>query len=229
MERIDLQFFPEGGYLVSGLTSKVAFKAVNGSGEGIHVKGDITDKDGNVIIPFESFHLGMGAFILTPEKGETYFANIIQANDKRIKYILPNILEEGLVMTVDNSSGDVISVFIQANEAFLNDNKGEDLFMLQAAGKIYYTAKIDFNNTSSFTATIPKRDLPAGIAQLTFFNTEGNPECERLIFINPHHGLQVKIKTDKKTYNPREKVFLDISVSDIYRKSGGRKFFISGN
>ena len=213
-EKIDLQFFPEGGDLVSGLTSKVAFKAMNLSGKGIHVQGDITDQHGNVIIPFESFHLGMGAFFLKPEKGKTYYANIIHENDKRIKYELPNVSDAGLVMAVDNTSADVISIFIQANEAFLNDNIGEIFLMLQTAGKIYYTANGDFNNISSLTATIPKKDLPAGIAHLTLFNAEGNPECERLVFINPYHGLQVKIETDKKTYKPREKVFLDISVTD---------------
>ena len=213
-KKIDLQFFPEGGYLVSGLTSKVAFKALNGSGEGIHVKGEITDQDGNVIIPFESFHLGMGAFILKPEKGLTYFANLIPESDKRINFALPGVLEEGLVMSVDNSSGDLIRVVVQANEAFINDNTGEVLLVVQTAGKIYYTADGNFNRGSSFAATIQKKNLPSGIVQLTVFNAEGNPECERLVFINRHDALQVKIETDKKTYNPREKVLLNISVSD---------------
>ncbi len=213
-EKIDLQFFPEGGYLVSGLRSKVAFKATNESGKGLLVKGEIIDQDGNIISPFESFHLGMGAFFLKSEKGKTYYANIIQKNDKRIKIRLPEVSEEGLVLTVDNTSADVISIYIQVNELYLKDNRGEIFLVLQAGGIIYYTAKGNFNNTSSISATIPKKDLPAGIAQLTLFNGEGKPECERLVFINPHHALQVKIETDKKTYNPREKVLLDISVSD---------------
>ena len=215
-KKIDLQFFPEGGYLVSGLKSKVAFKAINSSGEGIYVKGEITDQDGNVIISFESFHLGMGAFLLKPEKGKTYFANLFQENNKKINYALPDVLEEGLVMSIDNSSGDVISVIVQANEAFLSNDSGEVLIVVQAAGKIYYTANGNFRRRFSFAAAIPKNNLPAGIAQLTLFNAEGNPECERLIFINRHHDLQVKIETDKNRYNPREKILLDISVSDFY-------------
>ncbi|MCK4830777.1 hypothetical protein KA005_84475, partial [bacterium] len=86
----------------------------------------------------------------------------------------------------------------------------------QAAGQIYYTANGNFRRRFSFAAAIPKKNLPAGIAQLTLFNAEGNPECERLIFINHHNDLQVKIETDKNTYNPRERVLLDISVSDFY-------------
>lgn len=213
-EKINLQFFPEGGYLVSGLTSKVAFKATNGSGKGIYVKGQITDQDGNVIIPFESYHLGMGAFFLTPETGKTYFANIIQENDQGMAYVLPDVSEEGLVMSVDNSLDDVIRIFIQANDKFLNDHAREILIVVQAAGKIHYSSAGKLNSISSLTSTIPKKNLPAGIIQLTLFSADGNPECERLVFIKQHPALRVRIETDKKSYHQKEKVLLDISVSD---------------
>lgn len=39
-----IQFFPEGGRFVAGLTTKVAFKAVNGHGKPIDVKGTIIKK-----------------------------------------------------------------------------------------------------------------------------------------------------------------------------------------
>ena len=213
--KIDITFFPEGGYLAYGLTSKVAFKALDESGEGIHVKGEIIDQDNNIIAPFESFHLGMGVFMLKPEKGKSYSANIIQENNKSINYALPDVLEEGLVMAVDNSSGDVLRIIVQANRAFVRRNSKNVLLVVQAAGEIYYTAIGNLRRRSSFVANIPKKDLPAGIIQLTLFNGEGNPECERLVFINGSDALQVTIETDKKVYAPRERVVMDVSVSDL--------------
>ncbi|MBE9512035.1 MAG: hypothetical protein IMY71_14295 [Bacteroidetes bacterium] len=214
-KKIDITFFPEGGYLASGLTSKVAFKAIDGSGEGIHVKGEIIDQNGNIITPFESFHFGMGAFMLKPEKRKTYSANIIQENNKKINYALPTVLEEGLVMAVDNSSGDFIRIIVQANRTFVRRNSKDVLLVVQSAGKIYYTANGNLRRRSSFVANIPKKGLPAGIIQLTLFNGEGNPECERLVFINCPDALQVTIETDKKVYAPRERVVMDVSVSDF--------------
>ena len=214
-KKTDITFFPEGGYLAYGLTSKVAFKAIDGSGKGIHVKGEIVDQDGNVITPFESFHLGIGAFMLKPEKGKTYSANIIQENNKKINYALPTVLEEGLVMAIDNFSGDFIKIIVQANRAFVRRNSKDVLLVVQAADKIYYTAIGNLRRRSSFVANIPKEGLPAGIIQLTLFNGEGNPECERLVFINCSDALQVTIETDKKAYAPREKVVMDVSVSDF--------------
>jgi len=211
---IDLQFFPESGYLAYGLTSKVAFKAIDETGKGIHVKGKIANQDGIEVSTFESFHLGMGAFFLNPEKGNTYSAYIIDGHNNRISYPLPVPVDEGIIMTVDNSPIDAIRIVVQANRAFLRKKSKEVLLVVQAAGTIYYKANGNLNRNSSFAATIPKKDLPAGITQLTLFNAEGKPESERLVFINRRNALQVKIETDKLTYEPREKVQLEISTID---------------
>ncbi len=210
----DLIFFPEGGNLVAGITSKVAFKAVNSSGEGIHVKGEITDQDGHMIIPFESFHLGMGAFLLKPEKDKTYFANLSIGGDASNRFKIPEALEEGLVLTADNSSGEVILVNVRANETFINEHSGNVFILVQAAGKIYHASGGDLSQGSSFDMAIPKKNLPSGIVQITLFNGEGNPECERLVFVNNHDDLRVSIETNKKSYYPREEVLLKLSVRD---------------
>ncbi len=213
-KQIALNFYPEGGSLVSGLTSIVAFKAVNRSGEGIQVKGEITDQDGHVIIPFESFRLGMGAFILKPEKGLSYFANLILEGDSASPYKIPDALDEGLVLTVDNSSGEVVRVNVQTNETFMNAHSGNVFILVQAAGKIYLTSRGTLSQGSTFNMAIPKKDLPSGIVQITLFNGEGHPECERLVFINHYDALRVSIETNKNSYKPREEVFLKLSVSD---------------
>lgn len=213
--KVDLQFFPEGGSLVAGLKSKVAFKAINELGKGVFVKGEVTDQDGQTIVPFESFHLGMGAFVLKPEKGESYVANLISENGKKTSYALPDVLDEGLVMSVDNSPGDVVRINVQANNAGLND-KAEGIELVAWSGaQIYHTSKGSVHPGSSFSTDIPKRDLPTGIAQITLFNSHGEPLCERLIFVNHHDALSVNIETDKKIYDPREKVQLSIRVRDV--------------
>jgi hypothetical protein len=210
----DLIFFPEGGNLVAGVTSKVAFKAVNSSGEGIYVKGEITDQDGHMIIPFESFHLGMGAFLLKPEKDKTYFANLSTGGDASYPFKIPEALEEGLVLSVDNSSGEFILVNISANETYLKENSASIFILVQAAGKIYHASKGDLSQGSSYDMAIPKKNLPSGIVQITLFNGEGNPECERLVFVNHHDALLVSIETNKKSYYPREEVLLKLLVRD---------------
>lgn len=215
-QAIDLQFFPEGGSLVSGLTSKVAFKAIDETGKGICVKGEITDQDGFIVVPFESFHLGMGAFELKPEKGKTYLANLISENGKKIKYEFPAVSETGLVMTVDNSLSDVLRVIVKAKGLLANDLGGGLVLELQSGAQIYHTSQANLNRDLSLSVEIPKKSLPTGINQITLFDSEGEPQSERLIFVNHHDALSVKIKTNKLSYAPREKVQLSISVSDVH-------------
>jgi hypothetical protein len=67
--KFDLKFFPEGGYLVTGLRNKVGFKAVDEYGRGTDFIGLILNSKGDTIRRFESEHLGMGSFEFTPQAG----------------------------------------------------------------------------------------------------------------------------------------------------------------
>lgn len=42
-EEFDVQFFPESGYLIEGIPTRLAFKAIDGNGLGIPVAGSIYD------------------------------------------------------------------------------------------------------------------------------------------------------------------------------------------
>src|SRR5258706_1399414 len=64
--KYDVQFFPEGGNLVSGLQSKVAFKATDQYGKGINCKGIIINQKKDTVTSFKSLRFGMRSFLLTP-------------------------------------------------------------------------------------------------------------------------------------------------------------------
>jgi hypothetical protein len=107
---IDFQFFPEGGDLVYNIESVVAVKAINKSGKGVKVEGEVYDSDKNRIISFSSFHKGMGAFRIKPEYDKEYYALVNFGQNGNIKVKLPEPLERGVVMTVDNMNKDFILV-----------------------------------------------------------------------------------------------------------------------
>ena len=69
---LKIDFFPEGGYLVSELINSVVFKAVDTLGYPLEVSGVLyggTDS----LLSFSSAHLGMGKFEFIPEKGKRYY------------------------------------------------------------------------------------------------------------------------------------------------------------
>src|SRR5579872_4983344 len=80
MAKADMQFFPEGGELVTGISGKIAFKAIGTNGMSMDVRGTVTDNSGKDVASFASTHLGMGYFNLEPEEGKSYKAAITFAD-----------------------------------------------------------------------------------------------------------------------------------------------------
>ena len=82
----DVQFFPEGGALINGIASKVAFKITDAQGKGIDSKGVLLNRKNDTIARFSSLLLGMGHFEFTPDAGENYHA-VLFVNGNNISAI----------------------------------------------------------------------------------------------------------------------------------------------
>ena len=208
----DVQFFPEGGELIAGIATRIGFKAINAAGLGVNLKGTITDNAGTVLGNFESAHLGMGSFFLTPEASKTYKANITFKDGSIKSYDLPKISTSGVTLQVNNTDPAAMNLKIIANEPLYTANKGKILFLVGThGGVIYYAAKTTLNN--QLTSTKINRDkFPTGITQITLFNESGEPVSERLAFNPSANNVLLSLKTDLPAYKPRQKVKLTVNA-----------------
>jgi len=91
---IDLELFPEGGNLISGLRSKLAFKAVNENGKHVEVTGTLYEND-KPVVEFESLHAGMGSMDFVPDADKKYH---LKLNETDSTYYLPKIQRKGISM-----------------------------------------------------------------------------------------------------------------------------------
>lgn len=66
----DLQFFPDGGYMVDGMVNRIGFKAVGSDGKGIDLSGTILDNSGEKVLDFQSVKFGMGMLKFVPQLGQ---------------------------------------------------------------------------------------------------------------------------------------------------------------
>lgn len=207
----DIQFFPEGGDLIEGLTSKVAFKAIKSDGLGIDAKGEITDNQGNIITTFTSQHLGMGNFNIKPEEGRTYKANVTFKDGTKKSFNLPEVKSKGMIVSAEQDA-DNIEIKISANLAYIQDNLNKGFYIAaQNNGVVYYAAQSLIRN-QVYTAKISKEKFPSGILQITLLATNGLPISERLIFVNKNDHLNLNVTSDLPAYNSRQKVKLNISA-----------------
>ncbi|MCB0837594.1 MAG: TonB-dependent receptor plug domain-containing protein, partial [Bacteroidetes bacterium] len=207
LHHIDLQFFPEGGEMISGVKTQLAFKALNEFGKPADVSGIILDQKGKKVADFQSFHMGMGVFDFTPEKGETYSAQILKPVKSEKTYPLPEALSNGYQLNIHSQTRDYIdfSIYSSASEVVV--------LMGQSGGKIYEAHQVKCKKDKNYYR-IPLKEFPAGVAQFTLFNRVGEPQAERLAFVNSHKQLTVEISTDKVNYLPREKIEVSIKVTD---------------
>ena len=215
VEEIAIDFFPEGGDLVEGISSRVGFKIIDqSSGNGIPATGKILDQDGKTVAFLKTIKFGLGIFNFTPEASQQYIAEI-EFKSRIYKFQLPSVLSKGYVMQISNRDVDNISVQLSTN--LENGIKG--LYLVgQMRGELFYAGKIDAPNNIA-KMKISKDSLTDGIAQLTIFSAEGEPLCERLVFIErPENQCVVEINSKKQIYNSKEKVNLEIGIKDYKNK-----------
>ena len=75
-------------------------------------------------------------------------------------------------------------------------------------------AKVQPFNNGSAGFSINKSDLGEGLSQLTLFNEEKQPVCERLYFKKPTHFLQIKLNGFQQNYGARKKVNINVLTSN---------------
>ncbi len=204
---VKLNFFPEGGDLVADLQCKVAFRSLNEFDKPADIEGTLYNSGNEKIISFKSFHFGMGSFEFTPKKDEKYFVKITSPTEISQIYHLPEVLPKGYVLKIDSIFKNQVKINIFSTE------ETELILVSQIRGKIYHS-QVVYSKKGKNEILLSTEKLPIGVMQLTLFDSKGIERCERLVFVNKHKQMKIKIETDKEKYLPREKVKLTIKVSD---------------
>jgi hypothetical protein len=201
----EVSFFPEGGNLVEGIQSKIAFKVVNEYGEPVDCNGTITNGN-NTVATFQSLKFGMGSFSLMPKPNENYKA-VIKFPDTTIIEQLPIVYKQGFVMHAEHADNAHINVTVSTNT---NDSSVYLLVHSQNVLK-YFQQSVITNGNAVFT--IDKNKLADGISTITVFNSAKQPVCERLYFKKPLAKLSIQSQADKAEYTARKPVNISISAT----------------
>lgn len=212
LENLSLQFFPEGGNLISGIRSKIAFKATGNNGLGIDIDGYVIENEGlSKVAELKVDHAGMGLFSLTPQYGKSYTAVIATKNGSEKRYALPKAITNGYVLTLNHLDSNYIVMRIECSPSLINNNP--ITIVTQSNGITGIVTKLIMNK-GILTSKVPKNLFPNGINQFTLFTSEAIPVAERLIFIKQKDKFSVTITSSKKQYSKHEKVNLIFDIKD---------------
>ncbi|WP_342645980.1 hypothetical protein [Mucilaginibacter sp. CSA2-8R] len=218
-EDLDVQFFPEGGNLINGLRSRLAFKMTAANGLGYNTEGYIEDTQHHKITDINAEHFGMGIFVLVPQNGITYQAVIKLSNGTSKAYQLPAAQAQGYTLSVShvnqgtpNAANNALSVRVQSS---IKSASGQPLTLLaQANGVVKLVSKVNLDGNGTYSTLVPEFKLPLGLVQFTLFDADYAPLAQRLIFVNKDGLLNASLATNQPVYGKRQKVDLQLKVND---------------
>ncbi len=109
VKAMQLEFFPEGGELVAGLSNRVYFQARTPLGKPADIKGELLEDGKPLGVTVQTLsddkepgiNQGMGRFEFTPTAGKAYQVRIDSPKGIEKPITLPVPLEEGVVLQVD--------------------------------------------------------------------------------------------------------------------------------
>lgn len=177
-KKLEVQFFPEGGYLVNDIENLVALKVVCEAGELKETSGQILNDQKEVVGNFNTNENGIGLFFLLPKKGETYSA-MMTINGKEKIYDLPQALESGYGLSVSHQIKDLNLTLKKSNKTL--SFKGHQVIG-QMRGVVLFSQQIDQDEEVNFTIHVD--GYPTGVLHIIHVDNQQRPRSERLVFID---------------------------------------------
>ena len=205
--QIQFTVFPEGGNLVSGLQSNLAFKAVNRNGEPVDVKGTLYENN-TPLIEFKSIHAGMGSLAFTPDASRKYYIRLTEPSLDST-FLLPEINIKGIGLQLTSRDNESVTFRVVQSPG---SDKETIYLRVQCRGIVYGITSAVLNR--ELRIKIPVDSLPQGISEVTLFNSRMIPVAERLVYNNIDRKINITARLSKEIYSTRSKATLEITATD---------------
>jgi hypothetical protein len=234
VRRLRVDFYPEGGDLVAGVSNRVYFAARTPLGKPAEMRGRIFDRNGKVVAEPQTFadektpeaNQGMGAFTFTPEAGQSYELQIVTPAGIPYKVELPKVKADGVVLSIEShslNSAEPIKATVRSA-----GGKRRLLVAAYCRGRFVGSDTADVAEGESKILSIMPSGGMGGVHRVTVFEDRSTPSvsrlvpvAERLIFRRPSNYLNVSIQPDRSQYVPGDNVRLAVNAKDESGKLTG--------
>ncbi|MBX2925633.1 MAG: hypothetical protein KF746_25775 [Chitinophagaceae bacterium] len=212
----DIQFFPEGGNLISNIESRIAFRVTDKYGKGIQpFKGVVVNDQKDTLVTFSPYAFGIGNFLFTARRGENYTAVIQLPSGEMVTKKLPGALEAGYAMRLQKNTAGQITIAVETE----NIPVSSTLYLFaHTRGVIKQSTMQATQNNKAVFAIAP--DVPGeGITHFTIFDSNRQPVCERIYFKPPAGKLAIAGGALQQKYGTRKKITIELSSNDTGNKA----------
>lgn len=196
---LKVTFYPEGGQLVQGLDSRIAFEVTDNDGKGLDLTGIF---DNNQVIRSNKEGRGVFDYSSAKQYGKVRFSY----NGKDVSFRLPDVSPSGGIINYDHKQR---TVRISSH--------GVDMgaMSISCRGVLYHFDRLSGNNALIELSSL---SLPSGINEVVVYDTNAQPLASRLFFVNNNDRerlMECKVSTtevlnDTAKVAPYSPVSLDI-------------------
>jgi anti-sigma factor RsiW len=229
LNKLDVDFYPEGGDLVAGVPNRVYFQVHNMLGKPADLRGKIVDNTGKVacanvetltVSDQPGANQGMGRFEFTPEAGKTYGLKITSPVGILGDHPLPAGEADKVALAVPSgvtNPGEPIRVTVQ--------NPARDRSLLVGAycrGRLMDHQRVTVKKGDTATVELRPAQEVGGVYRVTVFEEQPGagkreqlrPLAERLVYRMPERRLNLAVQPDRKQYIPGDRATLTLRATD---------------
>lgn len=203
-------FFPEGGNLIAGIETKVGFRCYDKKGNPVDISATVTDVNRKVMTPVFSTRRGTGFFSISPQDTLTLYLQVSADSLHHRSFPLPVILSSGVSLALSEDEEHFRLKILNKT-----DNPGDARYFLTYEPLSGNTEKREISPGRETNVIFDRRLLPYGPAGVSIRDDKGSLSARRWVYNQALYNNMISVNSDKTEYSTREKVKIEVSVTDV--------------
>ncbi|UKT65795.1 hypothetical protein [Pedobacter mucosus] len=203
-----VNFYPEGGYLISNIQNRVGWEVKDEQGAAISARA-VLFGDGKILDTIITNSTGLGSFLIKPELNVKYAVRLLKEGKMIGNYPLPAHLIKGINIKLNAAVGNnEIIMFVEGNlnsKAHLIVHNYQD---------IYLSSDLVLKQNKPLKVSLKLDSVPKGINTITLLDSLYRPVAERIFFAHYDDINRIDISTDKTEYSTRDSIQLKLKIFD---------------
>ncbi len=218
-------FFPEGGQWVAGVENHMVVQLPASLIAEASLEATVHNEADSLLATVQWVGQGLGSFRLQPQRAETYHLQLITGGDT-LRYPLPPPRAQGFALQVSQQQEAVKVTLLNAQDSlavgiFLQAlSHGEIVWrkpLQEITSTVGASTEGEGDTCSRWQIHLPDTLFEGPVGQIVLVTDQGEQLAGRLFSITQRAqpaDNELTIALAQKTYQPREKVQLHLSVTD---------------
>jgi hypothetical protein len=176
-DAIRLEFFPEGGHLLTNTIQKIVYRATNPFGEPTEVTGKVYDEGGHYVGVGKMIKPGYGLISLMPMPGQKYTFVVDSEYGADSKFEIPETIVDGAVLSYLKTENGTLRFVLRTSGSVTSQELTVNVY---SASALQFSHS--FHSKAEMRLDVPTNDLPKGILRISIANSQGAVLTERLVY-----------------------------------------------